>query len=96
MRYKHRGSSKIKYEHSMIDGLRPLLESIEDWDEISSINPGEIRRTKNVGGSNGCVLKVQYETASGLKCIAKGSRSIQEVFIVSSCPDKLKDKIMVL
>ena len=35
MKYRAR-SSKIKYQHSMIEGLRKLLEQIEPWEEIQS------------------------------------------------------------
>ena len=44
---KHRGkSSKLKYEHALIEGLLPLLESIAPWEEIHSIIFGRIRPTK--------------------------------------------------
>jgi len=53
---RHRtGSSKIKYEHGMIDGLRKFLK--------------------------------------GLKCFAQSGHSIQEVFIVSSKPKVLQERI---
>jgi hypothetical protein len=50
---KHRGkSSKLKYEHALIEGLRPLLESIAPWEEIHSIIPGRIRPTKGSKTAN--------------------------------------------
>ena len=38
--------SKLKHEHALIEGLRPLLESIAPWEDIHSIIPGRIRPTK--------------------------------------------------
>lgn len=78
---RHRGSSKIKYEHHMIQGLRRLLEQIEPWDEIKSIIPGEIRPTKS---HRPLSLEVKYDTLAGVKCLARSGSAIQEVFIVTS------------
>jgi hypothetical protein len=84
------GSSKIKYEHGMIDGLRTELEAIEDWPEFRSAIPGVIRPTKSAGTLH---LRVQYATASGLKCLAKGGSAVQEVFFVTDDPAALKRRI---
>ena len=84
------GSSKIKYQHGMIAGLRELLESIEDWPEFRSAIPGVIRPTKGAGE---IVLRVQYVTPTGLKCLAKSGAAVQEVFFVTDDADALKAKI---
>ena len=85
---KHRaGSSKIKYQHDMIKGLRKLLEQIEPWGEIKSIIPGEIRPTKSVIQLK---LDVQYDTPSGVKCLARSGSAVQEVFIITSQPEQFK------
>ena len=90
--HKHRGSSKIKYEHHIIQGLRPILESMQKWSEIKSIIPGVIKRTSSNSGN--MIIKVQYKTSSGIKCLAiNSSGCVQEVFIVSSESDKLINKI---
>ena len=58
---KHRGkSSKLKYEHALIEGLRPLLENIAPWEEIHSIIPGRIRPTK--GSKRQIRLEIKYFT----------------------------------
>lgn len=88
---KHRAkSSKIKYEHDMIDGLRKFLEQIESWDEIKSIIPGEIHPTKSVARFT---LSVQYETPTGVKCLAKSSSAVQEVFITTQNPTVFKQHL---
>lgn len=88
---RHRmGSSKIKYEHGMIDGLRKFLEEIEPWEEIQSIIPAVINRTK---GGVSFKFRVSYATEKGLKCFAQTGHSIQEVFIVTSKPKALQERI---
>jgi len=93
MRMKHRAkSSKIKYEHDMIKGLRQFLEEeLEPLEYISAIFPGEIKRTKRASSS----LKVQfqYQTSTGAKLLAHGSGVVQEVFVVTNQPEKLKEKL---
>ncbi len=87
---KHRGSSKIKYEHHMIRGLRQLLEQIEPWDEIQSIIPGEIKPTKS---HKPLSLEVKYNIPTGIKCLAKSGSAVQEVFIVTSNPEAFKQHL---
>ena len=91
---KHRsGAKKIKYEYHMIKGLRKFLESIEFWEEIQSIIPGRIKRARP---RPKLMLSIQYPTTSGLKCIAKSGSSVQEVFIVTSFPEKLTRRLEAL
>mgnify|MGYP001582180345 CR=1 FL=1 len=87
---RHRGSSKIKYEHHMIQGLRQLLEQIEPWDEIKSIIPGQIRPTKS---HKSLMLQARYNTQTGVKCLARSGSAVQEVFIVSSNPEVFKERL---
>jgi len=84
------GSSKIKYEHGMIEGLRKFLEKIEPWEEIQSIIPAVIRQTK---GGVSFIFRVSHPTEKGLKCFAQSGHAIQEVFIVSSKPKELQERI---
>ena len=73
----------------MIKGLLKFLETIEDWEEIQGIIPGLIKPSK----SSTLELTIQYITASGVKCLAKSDGAVQEVFFVSSEPEKLKIKL---
>lgn len=73
----------------MIKGLLKLLESIEDWEEIQGIIPGLIKPSK----SSTIELTIQYVIASGVKCLAKSDNAVQEVFFVSSEPERLKTKL---
>lgn len=91
---KHRArSSKIKYEHTMIPGLREFLEKeIEPLDFVKSIFPGEIKRTR--GTTSGLVVRFKYLTPTGAKLLAQKSSAIQEIFIVTNEPETLK-KIII-
>jgi Predicted metal-binding protein (DUF2103) len=66
---RHRGSGKIKRQHSIIKGLYKLLQSIENWGEIQSIIPGRISPSTNITQLH---LTVQYATTSSIRCLAKG------------------------
>lgn len=72
---------KIKHEHSIIDGLWPLLERIAACPAVHGITPGRIRPAS---GNHGLVLTFQYETDTGLKLLAKGPDAVQEVFLVTA------------
>ena len=90
---KYRGNSKIKHEHGMIEGLERYLRSIEDWPEIKSILTGVITRRK---GTSPFVFQVQYETETGLKCLAKYQGAVQEVFITTNDPKALAARLRTL
>ena len=85
-----RRAGKIKVDHSIIDGLRTILERVEAWPEVGSIIPGRIKPS---GSHHAMRLEVQYKTPSGLKAIAKGNGGVQEVFFVSNSPDLLAQKL---
>ncbi len=91
MGHKHRGSSKIKHQHHIIDGLAVFLERIEDWEEIRSVIPGKINRIRSSMGS--LKIRIQYPTVSGLKCLAREAAAVQEVFFVTPKPQDLQDRL---
>ena len=84
--------SKLKYEHSMIGGLRAWLEQeLEPVPEIRAIIPGRISRAK--GGASELRIRFQYPTDTGAKLIAKGPGVVQEVFVVTSDPEALRRRL---
>ncbi len=90
---RHR-KHKIKRQHGMIKGLREFLEeNISTLDFVDGIIPGEIK----VGSATGenLIVKYKYSTVSGAKLIAKSGSSIQEVFVVTRFPEKLREVIEV-
>jgi hypothetical protein len=90
---RHRAkSSKLKYQHALIDGLRPLLEGIAPWKEVHSIIPGRIRPTK--GPRRPISLEIKYCTVTGLKALAKTGTAVQEVFFVTAHPRAVKERLL--
>jgi hypothetical protein len=90
---KHRAKgSKIKYEHDMIHGLRKFLqEQVEPLEYIESIFPGEIKHTK--GASSKFKVRFKYATKTGAKLLAHSPSAVQEVFVVTKEPEKLKEML---
>ena len=71
---------RLKIEHSIIDGLRPvLLELLDSNPEIRSIIPGVIRPVRDAKGK--VKIRITVPTANGWKAIALSSGARQELFI---------------
>lgn len=71
---------KLKIEHSIIDGLREVLERLlESTPEIRSIIPGVIRPVRDARGE--IKIRVTVETTNGWKAIALSAGARQELFI---------------
>ncbi len=88
---KHR-KNNIKRQHSIIKGLRGFLEDrLSPLDFIESIIPGEIKVGKKTGEN--LEVRYRYSTVSGAKLIARSGTSVQEVFVVTSEPERLKEII---
>lgn len=86
MRYR---KGKLKRQHGIIKGLMRFLEdNVVSLDYVDGVIPGEIK----VGSATGenLVVRFKYSTISGAKLIARSGSSIQEVFVVTSEPEKLR------
>ena len=71
---------KLKIEHSIIDGLRDLLERLlNENPEIRSIVPGVIRPVRDAKGE--VKIRVTVPTTNGWKAIALSAGARQELFI---------------
>jgi hypothetical protein len=72
--------NRLKIEHSIIDGLRPVLERLlRDNAEIRSIIPGVIRKVRDAKGQPD--IHITVNTANGWKGIALSAGARQELFI---------------
>lgn len=71
---------KLKIEHSIIDGVRELLEDLLAANpEIRSIIPGVIRPVRDARGK--IQVRITVPTQNGWKAIALSAGARQELFI---------------
>jgi len=71
---------RLKIEHSIIDGLRPVLvRLLEATPEIRSIVPGVIRKVRDAKGK--VQIHVTVPVTNGWKAIALAAGARQEMFI---------------
>lgn len=71
---------KLKIEHSIIDGLRPVLERfLRDNTAVRSVIPGVIRPVRNAKGTP--TIRLTVPTTNGWKAIALSAGARQELFI---------------
>ena len=78
---------RLKIEHSIIDGLRPVLETLlRNNPEIRSVVPGVIRPVRDAKGAP--VIRVTVPTTNGWKAIALSSGARQELFISTALLQK--------
>ena len=72
--------NKLKVEHSIIDGLRDVLERLlEDNTAVRSVIPGVIRPVRDAKGA--VKIRVTVPTTNGWKAIALSAGARQELFI---------------
>ena len=72
--------NKLKIEHSIIDGVRSLLERLlEQNAEVWSVIPGVIRPVRDARGK--VQVRITVPTQNGWKAIALSAGARQELFI---------------
>ncbi|MBK5290572.1 MAG: hypothetical protein JJE04_02625 [Acidobacteriia bacterium] len=84
---------KLKIEHSIVDGVRPMLERLLAANpEIRSVIPGVIRRVRDARGE----LKVHLTvpTTNGWKAIALSAGARQELFISTAMSKEILEKAL--
>jgi len=82
---RHR-TKGVKREHSVLEGLVPLLERIAAQPTVSGIIPGRISVTR--GASPSLQLRLGPTTISGFKLTARRGATAQEVFVMTSEAEK--------
>jgi hypothetical protein len=85
--------NKLKVEHSIIEGLRDVLERLlENNAAIRSVIPGVIRPVRDAKGE--VKIRVTVPTTNGWKAIALSAGARQELFISTSVSkDELEQAI---
>jgi hypothetical protein len=72
--------NRLKIEHSIIDGVRGMLENLlASNPEIRSIIPGVIRPVRDARGK--IQVRITVQTQNGWKAIALSAGARQELFI---------------
>lgn len=76
----------------MIPGLREFLErELEPLDYVEAIFPGVIKPKKGI--TPGFRVRFKYTTSTGVKLLAYSSGAVQEVFVVTGEPQKLREVV---
>jgi hypothetical protein len=71
---------KLKVEHSILEGVRPMLERLLAVNPgIRSVIPGVIRRVRDARGP--VKVHITVQTSNGWKAIALSDGARQELFI---------------
>ncbi|MGA2436325.1 MAG: DUF2103 domain-containing protein [Bryobacteraceae bacterium] len=74
---------KLKIEHSIIDGVRALLERLlADNPQIQSVIPGVIRPVRDARGR--VRVRITVPTTNGWKAIALSAGARQELFVTTA------------
>ena len=87
MKYRKKG---IKKEHHIIEDGEEVLQDLIKKGLVKSVIPGRIKTTPK-GQPGNIRLTFQYETKSGAKLLLKKGSTVQEVFVVSSDIERLKE-----
>jgi hypothetical protein len=76
---------RLKVEHSIIDGVREILEELlRSNPAIRSVIPGVIRRVRDARGK--VKVHVTVPTQNGWKAIALSAGARQELFVSTDLP----------
>lgn len=86
---------RLKIEHSIIDGLRPVLERLLNGsEEIRSIVPGVIRPVRDAKGEPR--IRVTVPTTNGWKAIGLSAGARQELFVSTTLTrEQLESQIRI-
>lgn len=75
-----KAQGRLKIEHSIIDGVREMLERVLDQNpEIRSVIPGVIKRVRDAKGE--VKVRVTVPVTNGWKAIALSAGARQELFV---------------
>jgi len=82
--------NKIKREHTIIEGILPILEGIAEHPHVQGITPGRINKRSS---NRNATVTYQYKTDAGLKLLARSTSAVQEVFVVTDHPDQVLEDL---
>ena len=86
-------NNRLKVEHSIIEGLRPVLERLlGNCSSIATIIPGRIRRVRDAKGP--VKIRITTPTRTGWKAIALSSGARQELFVATKMSRDQLDQVL--
>ncbi len=84
---------RLKIEHSIIDGVREILEELLARNpEIRSVIPGVIRPVRDARGK--VKVRITVPVQNGWKAIALSAGARQELFISTDWPKETLEKAL--
>ncbi len=84
--------NRLKIEHSIIDGLRPVLQCLlRDCADIRSIVPGVIRQVRDAKGPPR--IRITVPVTNGWKAIALSAGARQELFVSTTLAREELEKL---
>ena len=84
---------RLVQNHSThIEGLLKWLKRVAEFENIKTITPASLSKTKGRGQQ--LLLKVTVKTNEGYKLLARKGKLVQEVFIVTRLQKKELDEII--
>jgi hypothetical protein len=84
---------RLKVEHSIIDGVREILERLlTENPGIRSVIPGVIRPVRDARGP--VKVRITVPTQNGWKAIALSAGARQELFISTAMPQREVEKAL--
>ena len=86
---------RVVLTHSTyIEGLIPILKKLSKVENIKTITPGVIKKTK--GKSVQLNIRISTKIMGGYKLIARKGTSVQEVFVITTLDRSSLDIVLKL
>ncbi|MBV8085633.1 MAG: hypothetical protein JO247_12550 [Chloroflexi bacterium] len=77
--------------HAVVAGVEVALREISGWTGVESVVAGRISKVKHRYPA--LSVTVQTSTVSGIKCLARTGQAVQELFIVTSSPAAIGERL---
>ena len=82
----------VKNHSTHIEGLIKWLKRIAEINEIKTVTPASLAKTKGKGEK--LILKVTIKTKEGFKLLARKGKQVQEVFLVTELNEQEINEII--
>jgi len=77
--------------HAVVPGVGEALREISGWPGVESVVAGRISKVKHRYPALSVTL--QTSTVSGVKCLARIGQAVQELFVVTSQPAAVEQRL---